>query len=102
MNEVVFGNKSEIEAQKVVVKRFGRKRIAVCRYKDNFYAFKDSCTHDNAPLDAAEICDNVIQCPRHGAKFDVTNGAVLLAPAITPLEMYQVRLDGDEIKIILE
>lgn len=40
-----------------------------------------------------------IECPRHGAYFDVTTGAALTLPAIVPLRTYAVRLDGDSIFI---
>jgi 3-phenylpropionate/trans-cinnamate dioxygenase ferredoxin subunit len=102
MAEVVFGKTSEIENEKVVVRRFGRNRVAVCRFENNYYAFKDVCTHDNAPLDQGELCGKVIECPRHGAKFDVTNGEVLAAPAFEALKTYSVRIDGDEINVNLE
>jgi 3-phenylpropionate/trans-cinnamate dioxygenase ferredoxin subunit len=102
MAEVVFGKTAEIENEKVVVRRFGRTRVAVCKYENNYYAFKDVCTHDNGPLDQGELCGNIIECPRHGAKFDVTTGAVVAAPAYEPLEVYSVRVDGDEIKVSLE
>ena len=102
MPEVIFGKTSEIEVGKLVIKRFGRKRIAVCKFEDKFYAFKDSCTHDGGSFDQESVCGKVIECPRHGAKFDVTNGAVLAAPAFSPLETYPVTVNNDEIKIELE
>ena len=102
MAEVTFGKESEIEEGKVVVKRFRRKRVAVCRFEGKFYAFKDECTHDNGALDQGELCGNVIECPRHGARFDVTTGAVLAAPAITPLEVYRTTVDESGIKVDLE
>lgn len=102
MAEIIFGKVSEVEADKVVVKRFGRNRIAVCTFEENYYAFKDSCSHDNEPLDQGNICGKVIQCPRHGAKFDVTNGSVVAAPAFSPLTMYKVTIDNDDIKIDLD
>jgi len=102
MAEVIFGKTSEIENSKVLVRRFGRKRVAVCNVDGSYYAFKDACTHDNAPLDQGELCGKVIECPRHGAKFDVTTGAVVAPPAFEALETYPVRIDGDEIKVNLE
>ena len=103
MSEIVtFAKISEIEANKLLVKRFGRKRIAVCSFEDKFYAFKDSCTHDGGTFDQETVCGKVIECPRHGAKFDITNGHVLSAPAYSSLETYPVTIVGDEIKIELE
>jgi 3-phenylpropionate/trans-cinnamate dioxygenase ferredoxin subunit len=102
MNEIVFGNISELEEGKVLSKRFGRDRIAISKYKNNIYAFKDACTHDNAPLDQGEIKGCIITCPRHGAKFDITNGNVLSPPAILPLTIYKANIDNGIIKVILE
>lgn len=99
MAEVVFGKVSEIEEGKLNVKRFGRKKIAVVFYENQYYAFKDACTHVEVPLSEGKLCGKIIECTRHGAKFDITNGQVLSPPAITNLETYTVRLENDEIKI---
>ena len=41
----------------------------------------------------------MIECPRHGAKFNVRTGAVLAFPATAPVPTYAVRVDGDEIQV---
>ena len=40
-----------------------------------------------------------IECPLHGARFDIKTGAVLCMPAVTPVESYPVRLHGDDLYI---
>jgi len=40
-----------------------------------------------------------IECPRHGARFDVTTGAGVRLPAVTPVPTYAVRIDGDVIYV---
>lgn len=101
--EIIFGNVSEIEDNKIVSKRFGRKKIVVSSYNGNIYAFKDACTHDNAPFDTdGELNNCIITCTRHGSQFDITDGSVVRSPAITPLTMYKVNIDNDTIKILLE
>lgn len=103
MTQVIFGKIEEVETSKLVIKRFGRKKVAVCKSNGSFYAFKDACTHDNAPFgENVEVCDGIIQCPRHGAKFNVETGAVVSAPAYIPLETYKVTIENDEIKIDLD
>ncbi len=99
MAEIIFGKTSEIEKGKLNVKRFGRKKIAVVFYNDDYYAFKDACTHVDVPLSEGKLCDKIVECNRHGAKFDITTGQVLFAPAITNLETYKVKVENDEIKI---
>jgi nitrite reductase/ring-hydroxylating ferredoxin subunit len=43
----------------------------------------------------------VVTCPWHGARFDVTTGAVLSPPASRSVESYRVSLDGDAIAVEL-
>ena len=71
--------------------------VLLCNVDDEIYAIEDVCTHDGGPLDQSELQGNRIMCPRHGAYFDVTNGAALTLPAIIPLETYTIRLGGDAI-----
>ncbi len=64
-----------------------------------FYAIANVCTHDGWPLDQGDLCGREIECPRHGARFDVTTGAVVRLPAVTPVPTYAVRIDGDAIYV---
>ena len=71
--------------------------VLLCNVDGTFYAVEDVCTHDGGPLDQGELEGCRIECPRHGATFDVTTGAVLTLPAIVPLPTYAVRVDGDDV-----
>ena len=66
---------------------------------DGYYAMDDLCTHDGGPLAEGILDGDVIECPRHGARFDVKTGAVLCLPAVTPVPVYDVKVVGDEIKV---
>lgn len=78
-------------------------RIALCHTdRQNFYAIQDVCTHDNGPLGEGELFGNVIECPRHGARFDVKTGKVLALPAVTPIQTYPVKMEEEKIKVELE
>ena len=65
-------------------------RIAVCNVGGKFFAIDDICTHDNGPLGEGELVDGQIECPRHGARFDVKTGKALCLPAVKPVNAYQV------------
>lgn len=75
----------------------GGARICLVRDGNEVYAFADRCPHRDFPLsgdDLVEPC--VIECPWHGARFDVRTGAVVRGPATDPLTTYVVRVvDGD-------
>ncbi|MBK6597505.1 MAG: non-heme iron oxygenase ferredoxin subunit [Proteobacteria bacterium] len=65
----------------------------------DLYAFEDRCTHDDAPLDDAEIEGREIICPRHGSRFCLRTGAALTPPAYEPLRIFEVRQHGDRIEV---
>jgi len=77
------------------------RRIAVCKFENNFYAFDNICTHEHACLSDGFMDGKTIECPLHQARFDVTTGAVLSLPATRPLERFDVSLRGDQIFICL-
>jgi 3-phenylpropionate/trans-cinnamate dioxygenase ferredoxin subunit len=73
-------------------------RIALFNLDGEFYAIEDVCTHDGGPLVEGTIVNgHQVQCPRHGARFDIRTGAALSMPAFEPTPSYEVRVEGDEI-----
>lgn len=103
MAEYVYvGEVSQIQPGQVKVVEIGDKRIALCRVEDEFYAIDDRCTHDGGPLEQGELEEYSIECPRHGARFDVRTGRVLALPAVLPLTTYPVRLEGTAIKVAVD
>lgn len=77
----------------------GDRRIAICNVNGRYYAIDDVCTHDGAPLDQGELQDNLVECPRHGAKFDVTTGRAVVLPAVRPVQTYPVQVEGDDVQV---
>ena len=94
-----IGSLNELFEGKVLSTIVDDEKIGVTIIDDKVYAFKDVCTHDNAPLDQGVMEGNVITCPRHGAKFDVTTGAALGLPAVVPINTYKVFLEGMDLYI---
>jgi len=92
---------SDIPTGRVKVVVVGDRRIALCNVDGQFYAIDDLCTHDGGPLDQGELQGDVIECPRHGARFNVGTGKVLALPAVKPLNTYPLRVEGSDIKVAL-
>lgn len=80
----------------------GHDRIVICNVGEEYYAFVDECTHDSAPISTGFLKGNTVICPRHGARFDVTTGAVTAPPAIVPIDTYEVKLEGNDILVKLD
>ena len=88
---------SEVPPGTAHVVEVGKTRLAVCNTGDGFYAIDDLCSHDKGPLDQGTLDGHEIECPRHGARFDVRTGRALCLPAVRPIKSYPTRLDGDVI-----
>lgn len=75
--------------------------IAVFNVDGSFYAIDDVCTHDGGPLAEGDLEGCEIQCPRHGARFDVRTGQALCFPAVEPVTSHTVEVRGDDILVAL-
>lgn len=64
-----------------------------------FYCIADLCTHDGGPLEDGEVLDCQIECPRHGARFDIRTGKVTRLPATDPIPVFQVKIEDGKIFI---
>ena len=74
VGEVAPGKLKGVEAngQEIVLANFGGK----------IYALQSRCGHMNAPLHEGTLGGNVLICPLHFAKFDVTTGKCVGAPVM--------------------
>ncbi|HLF70889.1 MAG TPA: non-heme iron oxygenase ferredoxin subunit [Dehalococcoidia bacterium] len=97
---VRVGTKSDVPAGTVRVFDAGGVSVCVANVDgENFYAVDNLCTHDNGPLGEGRLADGDVECPRHGARFDVKTGEVRAFPAVKPVRAYAVRLDAEEISV---
>ena len=96
---VTVARVGEIAEGGVKVVRLDDVPVAVFRLADGYYAIEDICTHDSGPLAEGPLEGCVIECPRHGARFDVKTGKVLKFPATAPVPTYAVRVVGNDIQV---
>jgi 3-phenylpropionate/trans-cinnamate dioxygenase ferredoxin subunit len=73
-------------------------RVALFNLNGEIYAIEDVCTHDGGPLVEGRVVDGCeVQCPRHGARFDIRTGAAVRFPAFEPTKTYAVRVEGQDV-----
>jgi nitrite reductase/ring-hydroxylating ferredoxin subunit len=125
---VEAGKVSEITEGHMKHVEINGKEIAIANLDGKFYAFADRCGHMNARLSRGNINQNIVTCPFHAAKFDITSGKKIgepvleLPPEMEPLppnwqkymgvvaqemsfiktfdqEIYKVKVEGDNVKI---
>jgi Rieske Fe-S protein len=58
-----------------------------------FRAFSAVCTHQGCTV--TDVTDGTINCPCHGSKFAIADGAPAAGPATRPLDARQITVDGD-------
>ncbi len=89
----------EIEEGVVKVVRVGDAPIGLTKIDGEFFAFADVCTHDDGPVAEGDLDEYIIECPRHGAKFDIRTGKVKQLPAVVPIPIYTVKVAGDAVLV---
>ena len=99
MTAVKGGKVSEIGPGQMRIVDGGRHRIALCNVDGKFYAIEDVCTHDDGPLGEGTLRGCELECPRHGARFDVRSGKATRMPAFVKVKSFPVVVKGDDIII---
>jgi 3-phenylpropionate/trans-cinnamate dioxygenase ferredoxin subunit len=80
----------------------GDERIVLCNVDGAIHAIEDVCTHDGSPFGNERLQGCAIECPRHGARFDVRDGAVLQMPAVAPVRTFPTKVVGDDLFVEIE
>jgi 3-phenylpropionate/trans-cinnamate dioxygenase ferredoxin subunit len=101
---VEAGTLSDIPAGRVALVLYepDELRIAVCNVDGEYYAIEDVCTHDGGPLDQGDLEGDEIECPRHGARFNVRTGQATLMPAVMPVRTFPIKIEGDRVLVSTE
>jgi 3-phenylpropionate/trans-cinnamate dioxygenase ferredoxin subunit len=78
------------------------ERVAVVRIDDDFYAIGDTCSHADFSLSEGDVWpdEREIECPKHGSTFSLTTGEPQTLPATTPVPVYEVIIEGDDVNVV--
>ena len=73
--------------------------IIVFNVDGAFYAIENRCSHEEVELDHGLLDGCVLECPKHGATFDLASGAALTPPAYSPIKVYPVRIIDGQLQV---
>jgi 3-phenylpropionate/trans-cinnamate dioxygenase ferredoxin component len=77
--------------------------ICLVRIGDDFYGIGDRCSHADFSLADGEVYpeEREIECWKHGSTFSLVDGKPQSLPATRPVPTYDVRVDGDDVSVVI-
>jgi 3-phenylpropionate/trans-cinnamate dioxygenase ferredoxin subunit len=74
--------------------------VAVVRDEDGeLHAISDVCSHGAVSLSDGEVDGCTIECWLHGSRFDLRTGKPLSPPAVRPVPVYPLTVDGEQVLV---
>jgi 3-phenylpropionate/trans-cinnamate dioxygenase ferredoxin subunit len=77
-------------------------RLALFRRGGEVFALGDDCSHAEASLAEGEVFDGAVECPRHGAAFDLRTGEARSLPATHGVPVYRAEAEGGDVYVWVE
>jgi len=97
---------SEIPIGKMKAIKLDDKEVLIANIEGKYYAIGNKCTHKGGDLSKGKLENNIVTCPIHGAKFDLTTGKVVSGPKLGPFKgraddepVYEVKVEDNEIMV---
>ena len=73
----------------------GGINVLLCRSGGEYFAVRNQCTHQDAPLLGGRIRNRMVSCPLHGMRYELATGKPFGQLSHQPLATYPVRIvDG--------
>jgi 3-phenylpropionate/trans-cinnamate dioxygenase ferredoxin component len=99
MDFVEVAKTNEIPADSMKNIAIHNQSILISNINGKYYAIGEKCTHAKGSLSKGKLEDKIVTCPRHDSKFDVTTGNVVGGPAKQNEPTYEVKVEGNSIKV---
>jgi nitrite reductase/ring-hydroxylating ferredoxin subunit len=112
MKKHVIGNTLDLPVGTSRIVDLEGKSVGVFNVKGSFYALKNSCPHQGAPLCVGPITGmtlpsepgeyiygrngEIIRCPWHGWEFDLTTGKSIFDPESCKVKAYKVTIECEQ------
>jgi 3-phenylpropionate/trans-cinnamate dioxygenase ferredoxin subunit len=110
MGRFVVCKASELPPKGRRIVRVNGREIGVFNVKGKYYALRNLCPHQSAPLCLGELtgltvsdepgeiewtrAGEILRCPWHGWEFDVTNGRSVFNPHAVRVRKYPVAVEA--------
>lgn len=75
----------------------GGELVALINADGDICAIGGECTHAAAYLADGYLDGDMLECPLHGACFDIKTGRAMTPPAFEDVPTYEVKVEGGDI-----
>ena len=112
MGRHLVGRASELPPGQPKIVEVERRSIGIFNVHGRFYALRNRCPHQAAPLCLGAIKGmtlpgkpgeyvwaregEILRCPWHGWEFDITTGRSIVNPHRTRVKTYEVTVEPDD------
>ena len=97
-----LGDFSNLDNGELTTCEVGNLEILVCRVDGKLYAIEDNCSHADTPLSEGRLSGFQVNCPLHGASFDVRDGTHSGPPAYTGVRCFEIVEDDSGVSVKIE
>ena len=75
--------------------------VLLARVQGHYYAISNVCSHADAWLDQGDLRTATweVECPLHQGRFDLRTGKATAGPPNRPVQVYAVRVEGEDILV---
>ena len=98
---VTVAKTSEINEGEGKVVEANGKQIALFNVDGKIYAIDNVCKHQGGPLGEGTCEGNIVSCPWHNWKYDVTTGVSPVNPQVK-VDTFEIKVEGEEVKVKIE
>jgi 3-phenylpropionate/trans-cinnamate dioxygenase ferredoxin subunit len=96
-------SENELKEDEARVFIINENPVIVVRHGNDVYALDGICTHDGGEFgDGEKIINGLIECPRHGARFDIKTGEAKRLPAVMGIGKHEVKIEDGDVFIEVE
>ena len=92
-----IGHLNDFKNDQIVTYIYDDREILTVKIEDKIFAVDNISSHAEEQLCKGSLIDNEIECPRHGARFNLKTGEVTEGPALLPIDTFNLKVlsNGD-------
>jgi nitrite reductase/ring-hydroxylating ferredoxin subunit len=75
------------------------QQVTICAVDGQYFAFHTLCSHEQVSLADGYLEGCEVECPLHGARFDIRTGECLSPPATDDIATFKTRVENGKLYI---